>query len=162
MVAAILNRIKNKEKVNEKELDIKVPKKEENDSKAYDYGLDDLYRIAGRLLWCCKESKEKSKKVILTNPWDCRNKINLKGMIAKWKGTGHIEWEFILAGLFIHDVVNAIENDDQEADLTFMFNLDFHDKNGNTFTAQQVYDHLIKSFTIVDETDTELKLKFCI
>ncbi len=126
------------------------------------YCLDECYKVSGRLLWCCKESKEKSKKVILTNPLDCKNKINLKGMIAKWKGTGHIEWEFILAGLFIHDVVNAIENDDQEADLTFMFNLDFHDKNGNTFTAQQVYDHLIKSFTIVDETDTELKLKFCI
>lgn len=103
---------------------------------------------------------ENHKKVILVNPDDCREKINGMGLISIWRGTGHSEWEALLAKWFIEAVKTAIENGEKEADITHMFNRDFLASKNRVFTKEQVYDHLIKWFSIVKDSDEELKVRF--
>ena len=113
--------------------------------KSRDYGWSDPYPI---------------RKVILVNPTEYRNRITVFGIASLWMGTGHSEWEFLLASWFVEAIVKAIEDGAEEADITHLFNRDLIATNYRTFTKEQVYDHLIKWFEIVDETEDELRLKF--
>ncbi len=106
-----------------------------------------------------KTRENETKKVILVNPKDCEKKITLSSMMAAWRGTGLSEWEAILAGLFVYAVVEAVNKDEEEADITNLFNRDYKAAGDRIFTKEQVYDHLIKWFDIVEETETTLKLK---
>ncbi|MBR1540164.1 MAG: hypothetical protein IJ629_03190 [Clostridia bacterium] len=134
-------------------------KGESSTQAPYDYGLDGLGILLMSNDYGWKIHKENQKKVILTNPLDCKEKITLLGMISAWRGTGHTEWEAILGWYFIKTVVNAIEHNETEADITSLFNRDFLASNNRVFTQKQVYSHLIKFFDIVEETDEVLKLK---
>ena len=81
------------------------------------------------------------------------------GMIFAWRGTGHSEWEALLGAWFIQAVLDALENDADESDITHMFNRDFLASRNRVFTKEQVYDHLIKWFDIVEETEDTIKLR---
>lgn len=101
------------------------------------------------------------KKVILTNPKECEGNITLDELVRDWQNTGHKEWEYILAGWFIHAVIDAIKENQEEADITRLFNRDFYTRDSDlVFTQEDVYNHLIPSFDIIDENDSELRVKF--
>ena len=123
------------------------------------YGTDLVYFLlkSGDYGWNMPDKNH--KKVLLVNPKDCERKITLMGLVKAWRGTGHSEWEAILANWFIVAVVTAID-EDTEADLTNMFNRDFLASRDRVFTKQQVFDHLIKWFEIVSEDDETLELRF--
>lgn len=125
----------------------------------YNYGLDQIDNFLMSRDYGWTEPDESHKKVILTNPNACKEKISLMGMVSAWRGTGHGEWEAILGGWFVQAVIEAIENDAEEADITHLFNRDFLASRDRVFTKQQVYDHLIKWFDIVEETEDTLKLR---
>lgn len=147
---------------NVKEAELPTPIAPEEESLApapYNYGLDGLGILLASRDYGWTKPDESHKKVILTNPLDCKEKICLMGMISAWRGTGHSEWEAILAGLFIQAVLDAIEKNVNEADITDLFNRDFIASHDRVFTQAQVYNHLIKWFDIVDETDKKLKVR---
>lgn len=126
----------------------------------YNYGLNELEGFLKSKDYGWTEPDESHKKVILTNPLDCREKICLKEIVFAWHGTGHFEWEAILGGWFIQAVLDAIEKNVNEADITHLFNRDFLASCNLVFTQTQVYNHLIKWFDIVEETDEVLKVRF--
>lgn len=155
----IWNRLFSK-KVKEAELPTPISPEEKILTPApYNYGLDGLGIFLMSRDYGWTEPDESHKKVILTNPLDCKEKICLMGMVSAWRGTGHSEWEAILGGWFIQAVIDAIENESHEADITHLFNRDFLASRDRKFTQQQVYDHLIKWFDVVEETDEVLKVR---
>ena len=158
----IWNRLfgKNNEKVKEANLPTPITPEEETLAPApYDYGLDELGIFLSSRDYGWTAPDKSHKKVILTNPLDCTEKICLMGMVSAWRGTGHTEWEVILGGWFILTVLDAIEKNVNEADITNLFNRDFLASRDRVFTQAQVYEHLIKWFDIVEETDEVLKLR---
>lgn len=136
-----------------------VIKKCQKEMEIYDYELGDLRFLLMSRNFAWKTREEENKKVILVNPKDCEEKITLSSMMAAWRGTGLSEWEAILAGLFVHAVVEAVNKDEEEADITNLFNRDYKAAGDRIFTKEQVYDHLIKWFDIVEETEKTLKVK---
>ena len=158
VIMKIWERLFNK-RVKEVELPPVATEEEKLAPAPYNYGLDGLgILLAGRDYGWSKPD-ENHKKVILTNPLECKEKICLMGMVSAWRGTGHSEWEAILAGWFIQAVLDAIESNASEADITHMFNRDFLASRDRVFTHSQVYNHLIKWFDIVEETDEVIKLR---
>ena len=125
----------------------------------YDYGLSGLAIFLRSKDFGWSNPDETHKKVVLTNPDECKEKISLMGMVSAWRGTGHSEWEALLGAWFIQAVIDAIESESHEADITHLFNSDLLASRGRIFTKQQVYNHLIKWFDIVEETDEVLKLR---
>lgn len=148
-------------KVKEAELPTPIAPEEKILTPApFDYGLDQLDFILRDKTYGWSEPDKGHKKVILTNPFDCKEKICLMGMVSAWRGTGHFEWEAILGGWFIQAVLDSIEKNINEADITHLFNRDFLASGGRVFTQARVYNHLIRWFEIVEETDEVLKLRF--
>ena len=125
----------------------------------YDYGLGALRFLLMSRDYGWNAIDEEHKKVILTNPKDCENKITLMGMMSAWRGTGHTEWEALLAGWFIQAVIDAIDKDEGEADITHLFDRDLIAADNRIFTKEQVKNHLLKWFDIVEETDSALRLR---
>ena len=136
-----------------------TPEEENINPAPYNYGLDGLNIFLRSQDFGWTEPDESQKKVILTNPLDCKEKVSLMGMVSAWRGTGHSEWEALLGGWFIKAVIDAIENDSQEADITHLFNRDFLASRDRVFTKNQVYKHLIKWFDIVEENNEALRLR---
>lgn len=99
------------------------------------------------------------KKVTLVNLKECEDKISLMGLVSAWRGTGHSEWEFLLAGWFIHAVIEAQKNESTEADISMLFDRDLLARNDRIFTQKQIYAHLIPWFEIIEENANELKLR---
>lgn len=157
-IMKIWNRLFGK-KVKEAELPNPIAPEEETLAPApYNYGLDGLGIFLASRDYGWTEPDESHKKVILINPLECKEKICLMGMVSAWRGTGHSEWEAILGGWFIQAVLDAIEKNVNEADITHLFNRDFL-ANNRVFTQAQVYNHLIKWFDIIEETDEVLKVR---
>ena len=74
-----------------------------------DYGFEELDRALSSRDYGWSVSKG-FKKVTLVNPKDCKHIITIRGVMNAWKGTGHREWEAILAGWFVQAVKEAIED----------------------------------------------------
>ena len=131
----------------------------EPDMRPYNYGLDSLglYLMSQDYGWT--DPDQTHKKVILTNVEDCREKLHFMSLMSAWRETGHSEWEALMSGWFVQAVIDALEAGETEADITHIFNRDYLAYGNKTFTQQQVYDHLIPWFDIVEETDDVLKLR---
>lgn len=97
-----------------------------------------------------------TKKVILANP-ESLKKTRLFDCASSFKGTGHAEWEYILAGWLISAAGKSIETGD-ECDISQLFNTTLLASNDAYFTPKQIYNHLIHFFTIQEETKDVLKL----
>lgn len=152
--------LKQKETVKEAKAPAPIAPEEETIAPApYDYGLDGLGILLSSRDYGWTTPDKSHKKVILTNPRECKEKICLMGMISAWRGTGHSEWEALLGAWFIQAVLDALENDADEADITHLFNRDFLASRDRVFTKEQVYDHLIKWFDIVEETKDTIKVR---
>ena len=136
-----------------------APEQETIAPAPYDYGLDGLGILLSSRDYGWTTPDKSHKKVVLTNPRECKEKICLMGMIFAWRGTGHSEWEALLGAWFIQAVLDALENDADESDITHLFNRDFLASRNRVFTKEQVYDHLIKWFDIVEETEDTIKLR---
>ena len=106
------------------------------------------------------EPDKTHKKVILVNPQECYRKIWLTRLAREWRGTGHFEWEVILAGCFIQLVIDAVENNCSEVEITKLFNRDFYASHYRVFTKRRIYNHIINSFDIIENTTEILKLRF--
>ena len=126
--------------------------------KTHDYGIDSvsLFLMTNDYGW---SDPYEHKKVILTNVEDCRNKLHAYALACSWRETGHAEWEAIMAFWFTNAVIEALEKGESEADITHIFNRDYTARGDRVFTMEQVYNHLIPWFDIVEETDDVLKLK---
>lgn len=109
-----------------------------------------------------EERKTPERKVILTNPQDVKD-AELLNYVSAFRGTGHSEWEFLMGAWMIESVGKALETG-EECDITIVFNTEFlarPKKKGEDyrrFTKKQVYDHIIKCFTIVEDSKDVLKL----
>lgn len=128
-------------------------------SSQHGYGLD-MMNVA---LWGNDYGWTEPKpfrKVVLVNPKDCENKIDLMTMMSAWRDTGHAEWEALISYFFIKAVVDALNSGSDEADITTMFTHDLLASRNRVFTQQQIYDHVISWFDIIEENDEEVKVKF--
>lgn len=115
----------------------------------HNYGLEtaNILLASGDFGW---EIKPFKKTVLLANTDKCANKLTLMGMFAQWHGTGHSEWECLLAVWFIEAVKEAFKSKEC-ADITILFNRDLTSAAKGTFTHKEIYNHLIKSFEIISE-----------
>ena len=98
------------------------------------------------------------KRVILTNVSDCKDKISVVGVANSWRGTGHYEWELLLALNFVNKVVEALKNASNEANISEIFGADLHASDGRVFSQKQIYEHIILFFDVLSETAEELRL----
>ena len=128
---------------------------------SHNYGLKDLpsYLSTRNYSW----SEKPHKKVTLINVTDCKDKITLTGMIKLLMGTGHLEWEALLAAWLIEAVVNAVKNGEDTADITKVFARELSAYNSIskwTFPHDAHYKFLMtKIFEKVEENNDELKVK---
>ncbi|MFR2534537.1 MAG: hypothetical protein ACLTEH_03335 [Clostridia bacterium] len=142
------------------ETDVSTIQEEDSSVPApFDYGLDMLVFVLLRSENYGWSDPKPFKKVTLVNAKDCENKISLMGLVSAWSGTGHSEWEFLLAGLFLCAVLDALENESNEADISMLFDHDLLARDGRMFTQEQIYAHLIPWFEIIKDTDDALNLK---
>ena len=100
------------------------------------------------------------KHVILTNPKELIGHVSGEDLMARWHGTGHAEWEAILALIFIHSVKEAEKNDLDEIDITDIFSHDFQASNNRKMSAEDVRKHISKSFKVVEETPDLIRVSF--
>lgn len=110
-----------------------------------------------------EEKNEPKQKVVLTNPEALKN-VGLKEYVNMFRGTGHVEWEYIMGGWMIEAVGEAIDSG-EECDVTRIFNTDFLAKSVGDdgshvrrFTMKQVYDHIIPLFKIMEHSKDVLRI----
>ena len=100
-----------------------------------------------------EDINENPRRVVIINPKDA---INLATAL---QGTGHSEWEYMLAFLLVNSVRKAAAVDD-EADISKMFDRSYTTASGKKkMTADQILDHCMKIFTVVEESPEVLKLR---
>jgi hypothetical protein len=100
-----------------------------------------------------------SKQYILTNAEEIRNSdIDLYQLVSLWRGTGHVEWEYIMAGFFLTKVIEVAAG--EEVNISQLFNKDMIASRDRVFTKEQAYEHLIKWFTVVNEDESNIYLSF--
>ena len=152
-----LDRLFNKTAPVEEQVDTTVEDTSEDTPKEYDYGLHNpvLLTVGGDYGW---SPQKPFRKVILTNVEDCRENISVWGCVSAWRGTGHSEWEFILAINFVNSVVKALENGESEADISPIFEHDLLASGGRVFTQKQIWDHIIRFFNIEDEDEQTIRM----
>ena len=119
----------------------------------HDYGLQtaEILLASGDYGW---ETKTPKKTLILANTDKCANKLTLMGMVAQWHGTGHAEWECLLAAWLINAVKDATEAK-EAADITHLFNVDLTSASG-TMSQKEICRHLAPHFKKVSEFDNTL------
>lgn len=102
------------------------------------------------------------KKVILSNP-EALQHLDLRGYASIVGLMGHAEWEYIISAWMI-DAVGAALETGEECDLTDIFNTELYAlpaRDGDpipTFSIDELYKQLIKSFTVEEDTSNRLVL----
>ena len=99
------------------------------------------------------------KKYILTDLECYREKVSVFGLASCWRETGHTEWEYLLAGIFVGELLEAYENGAKDIDITKLFDRDLLARNDRVFTKEQVTAHIMPFFTKVSEDDSNIYLK---
>ena len=98
------------------------------------------------------------KRVILVNPRDC-SRLTVFSLMSAFRGTGHSEWEGLLANWLLNAVREANVKGLAEADVTCLFDRDLLAKDGRTFTKSQIWNHIIRFFDIVEEDEHVVRLR---
>lgn len=130
------------------------------EKRPYDYGLNALIILLRNENWSVATVEdEKKRSVWLVNPVECKEKVNLMGMLSSWRDIGCTEWAAFLGGLFIQALLEAFDKEAEEADISSMFNCTLEHYRAGRITSVQVYEYLIKYFDIVEETDEVLRLR---
>lgn len=97
------------------------------------------------------------RRVVIVNPNDAVN-LRLMDYATALQGTGHTEWEYMLAFLLVNSIRKAAAVGD-EADISKMFDKSYTAKGRKKMTADQILDHCMKIFTVVEESPEVLKLR---
>lgn len=130
---------------------------------AHDYGIGRIpvreYSIRGTAFW----EKRPYKKVSMINPKDCKDRITVEHLRERLMGTGWFEWETLLSTWLVEDIVEAINNDSEEADISRIFSIELQGEDEfGTFAKPQdrVIDFLMgRLFECVEETDDVLRVR---
>lgn len=101
--------------------------------------------------YICKVTKPNCK-VILSNVTECAENPNITilSIANAFKGTGHIEWEWLMADFIVRSISQAYENDVDSCDFSWLFNKSFSSKAGLSFSADEVRRHLSRYFSTVE------------
>lgn len=105
--------------------------------------------------WICKPYK----KVILTNVKECKG-ITLEEVANRFKGLRKTEWEHLLSFQFMSILIEALEKNKNEADITKIFSIEICGSQDQLCTQENIRRHLLKIFEVVNETSECLRLKF--
>jgi len=100
------------------------------------------------------------KKFVLREVNKIPDWLDLYQTMTRFRELGKTEWEAILAYYFLNAIEQAEEKSENEADITGLFANDYFDRRNKKVTKEQVYDHLIRNFTLVEETDDIVYLTF--
>lgn len=96
------------------------------------------------------------KKFILTNPEEAQ-KVQYMAWVSAFRGTGHAEWEFLMAAWMINAIRESLETGD-ECNISRVFNTEFlasprnEGEDYRRLKPEAVYKHIIKYFTIEEES----------
>ena len=128
-------------------------------NRDFDYGFDStgIFQVSADYKY---SDPKPCKTIILVNPLDCENNITVSDLASKWSGTGHLAWEYLLSDWFVRTVVYAIETNKQEINITHVFNKDLYTLSGRKFSMEAIFNHLMPSFEIVEESAAELRVRF--
>lgn len=122
----------------------------------HDYGLNkpDAVLLTNTWGWTNIQS---ITPVILVNPEDCRDNINVDLMAYAWKDLGYTPWARVIARLFVEEVVRALNSGKDEADITSVFNRDY---TAGSYTLSAVHvTEILKPWFDVLELGPSLKLR---
>ena len=97
------------------------------------------------------------RRVVIVNPKDAIN-LKLMDYANALQGTGHSEWEYMLAFLLVNSIREAATVGN-EADISRMFDRSYTASGKKKMTAEQILDHCMKIFTVVEDNSEVLKLK---
>ena len=100
------------------------------------------------------------KHVILANPQELIGRVNGNNLMALWQGTGHSEWEAILALIFIQSIKKAEKKNLEEVDISVLFNHNLKASNNRQMSAEQVRKHISRSFKVEKETSDLVRVSF--
>ena len=103
------------------------------------------------------------KRVILVNPEDCKDKITVSHIENRLQGTGWFEWEALLARWLVEAIVEAINNGENEADVTKLFTCELQgeDRWGSFSKSQErVIDFIMgRLFEGLEEDDEVMRVR---
>ena len=111
-----------------------------------DYGLSPAYQLP--------------KKFILQKVSKIPDWLDLYQTMALFRELGKTEWEALLAFYFLTKIEDAEAKGEDEVDITGLFAYDYMDRRDKKVTKEQVYNHLIRFFTVVEGTDDTVYLTF--
>lgn len=129
------------------------------EKKPFNYGMMSVAIGLASNDYGWNEPVELPKHYILRDIDAYKEKVTVMGLVSAWRGTGHSEWEFLLAGIFISNLLEAWEAGQKEVDITTLFDRDLLASNNHVFTKEQVKDHIIKIFTVEEEDNENIYLR---
>ena len=102
---------------------------------------------------------EPEKRFILTDLHLYEGKVDVFALASYWRGTGHCEWENLLAAWLIYTVIDALKKGENRADISMLFTRDLIASRDRRFTKGQVYKYIFPSFDIADEDEGNIYLR---
>lgn len=130
---------------------------------AHDYGLEE--KVSEMTPFSCKPIRiEKPyKKVILVNVEDCKDRITVSHVRERLQGVGWKAWEDVLAHWLVEAIVQAILNDEKEADISKLFTCELQKEDRlGLFTKPQnlVIDFLMgRLFECLEEDNNVMRVR---
>ncbi len=100
-------------------------------------------------------------KILLSNTNECIANPNITtwNLMSVFRETGHVEWECVLAMIFMQALADAEEHG-KEADITDLFNRDLYARGDRKFTSSQIARHMERWFETVKCADGVGYLRF--
>lgn len=77
------------------------------EKKPFDYGMLSVAIGLSSNDYGWSEPVDLNKHYILRDIDAYKEKVTVMGLVSAWRGTGHSEWEFLLAGIFISNLLEA-------------------------------------------------------
>lgn len=132
---------------------------EKEERLPFNYGMSmvDIALITQDFGWT--DAVKLPKQYILVDIERYKEKVTVLGLASCWSGTGHAEWEYLLAGMLVGSLLDAWDNDETELDITSLFDRDLLASGDRVFTKEQVTEHIMPSFTKLREDDKNIYLE---
>ena len=131
--------------------------------KAHNYGVDENVRKYTRYGNPLVMEKTYPKKVVMTNVEECKDRITTIHVRIKLIGMGWAEWEDLFSNELVKIIVDAINNDEKEADITKLFACELfgEDRLGSFWKSQEsVVDFLLgRLFEVLDEDNEVMHVR---
>lgn len=130
---------------------------------AHDYGLEQV--VMKYTPWSGEPIRQEKtyKKVILVNAGDCKDKITVSHVRERLQGTGWFEWGDLLAHWLVEAIVEAINNGENEADISKLFTCELkgEDKLGFFSKSQEMVISFLmgRLFECLEEDDEVMRVR---